>query len=411
MKILVFGGSGKMGSAVAWDLVQQVDVEQVGLLDRSKEGLARVEAWINDPKLRRHCVDLMDRAATVAVMQQYDVGVVTLPNRRLSYRVAEYAIEAGLNLVDILEEYHRRPDAYEVEGLEIPAGMDLNAYGEDLHERLAAAGITYLDGMGFAPGMSNLALGSGIDQLDATETAIARVGGVPDKPFADRHPLKYMVTWAFSHVLREYMVKVNVIKDGVTVEVDALTERESFQFDACGVDESLECAITPGMPSYLYTRPDLKEFAEKTIRWPGHFAAMDTLKSCGLLDLDPVEVDGQQVVPRKLLLALIQPRLKPAKDEGDVCIMWTSAEGTKDGRRARVDSYLWDRADRAHGITSMARVTGFSAAIGALFVGRGLVQGHGIVAPEDAIRGETYLRFRKELELRDIRIEERMQLL
>jgi len=409
MKLLVFGGSGKMGSAVAWDLVQQADVEQVGLLDRSKQGLQQVDRWLGSSKLSLHMVNLNERQAVIDLMRAYDVGVVTLPNRRLSYLVADYAIEAGLHLVDILEEYHRRPDAYEIEGLQIPAGMSLEEYGERLHIRFAEKALTFLDGMGFAPGLSNLALGSGIDQLDVARTAIARVGGIPDKPYADHHPLKYMITWAFSHVLREYMVDVNVMEAGRVVEVPALSDHESFQFSACGVEgEVLECAITPGMPSYLYTRKELETFSEKTIRWPGHFHAIDTLKECGLLDLEPVEVDGRRVVPREVLLSLIQPRLLPAEGETDVCVMWTSAEGTKDGRPARVDSYLWDRADIANGISSMARVTGFSAAIGALMLGRGQVEGKGIVAPEDGIRKDGYLRFREELALRDIHIEERV---
>ena len=53
-----------------------------------------------------------------------------------------------------------------------------------------------------------------------------------------------MITWSFSHVLREYMVKVRIIKDGMITEVDATSGRESFRFRACGMDEVLECAIT-----------------------------------------------------------------------------------------------------------------------------------------------------------------------
>jgi len=53
-------------------------------------------------------------------MRHYDVGVNTLPDRRTSYLVADAAVRCGLNLVDILEEYHRRPDAHEVEGLVLP---------------------------------------------------------------------------------------------------------------------------------------------------------------------------------------------------------------------------------------------------------------------------------------------------
>lgn len=32
MKVLVFGGSGKMGSAVAWDLAQNSTVGEVGII-------------------------------------------------------------------------------------------------------------------------------------------------------------------------------------------------------------------------------------------------------------------------------------------------------------------------------------------------------------------------------------------
>ena len=79
---------------------------------------------------------------------------------------------------------------------------------------------------------------------------------------AERHPLRYMITWAFSHVLREYVIKVNVLQDGRITEVDASTGREKFVFDKLGRNEELECAITPGMPSFIFTRPHLQQFAE-----------------------------------------------------------------------------------------------------------------------------------------------------
>jgi len=48
-----------------------------------------------------------------------------------------------------------------------------------------------------------------------------------------------MITWAFEHVLREYMVKVDVIKDGKIVEVNAMDDFEEFKFNQLGVDEKL----------------------------------------------------------------------------------------------------------------------------------------------------------------------------
>lgn len=404
MNILVFGGSGKMGAAVAWDLVQQTDVETVGLVGRREESLARTLDWIGDPKVKIHPLDIQDVEATAALMAQYDVGVSTLPDRNTSYKVVDTAIKHGLHFVDMLEEYHRRPDAYEIEGLELPEGMTLNEYGDFLHETAIENGVTFLDGIGFAPGISNIMTGEAIRKLDNAQEVVARVGGIPSKESAARHPLRYMITWAFDHVLREYMVKLNIIKGGEVVEVDAASELERFQFQQFGVDEALECAVTPGMPSFIYSRPELKEFTEKTVRWPGHWEGIYTLKECGLLDLEPVDFAGTAIVPREFLLAMIGPRLQPLEGDSDVCVMWNTVAGIKDGKATEIHSYMWDKADTENGISSMARVTGFSAAIGALFIGRGLITEKGIVPPEDCFKGEVFTRFLEEIKKRDIHI-------
>ena len=196
-----------MGAAVAWDLVKEDDVDIVGLVGRHEDTLQRVSNWVNSPKVTIHILDVADMDRARQLMQGYDVGVIALPDRRTSYKIIQAAIEAGLDIVDMLEEYHRRPDPYETEGLELPDGMSINEYGEWLHEQAFKKGVTFLDGIGFAPGISNITVGEGIRQLDHAVSAIARVGGIPSKVAASRHPLRYMITWAFDHVLREYMVK------------------------------------------------------------------------------------------------------------------------------------------------------------------------------------------------------------
>jgi len=400
-----------MGAAVAWDLVRQDDVSEVGLAGRRKASLQRTQAWINSPKINIHPSDIADREATKALMRKYDISVSTLPDRETSYKFIHAGVEAGVHIVDMLEEYHYRPDLYETEGLELPKGMDLYAYGNWMHEQATEKGITFLDGIGFAPGISNITVGEGIRKLDVAESAIARVGGIPSKEAAARHPLRYMITWAFEHVLREYMIKLFIIKDGEIVEVDAGTEREQFHFNQLGKDEMLECAITPGMPSFIYTRPGLKYFAEKTVRWPGHWGGIETLKECGMLDLEPVEINGAKIPPREFLLSVIKPRLQPKEGDTDVCVMWNTVDGLKDGKRTRINYHLWDEADTVTGFSSMARVTGFSAAIGALFIGRGLITGRGIVAPEDGIASEVYNAFIEELKKRGIIVLETTELL
>lgn len=405
MRILIMGGTGKIGAAVAWDLVQEPAVGTVGLAGRDARRLEAVSAWLGSAKTRLHRTDVA-RDDLGPIMGGYDVVVVALPDRRTSYRVVEQGIRCGVDLVDMLEEYHRRPDVHETEGLMLPHGIGTAEYGEWLHEQAQRSDVTFLDGMGFAPGLSNITVGEGIRRLDRAESAIARVGGIPAKSSAAQRPLRYMVTWAFDHVLREYVIRLPVIKGGRVIEVEALSDRELFRFQELGVDEELECAVTPGMPSFIYTRPTLREFAEKTIRWPGHYAAIDTLKECGLLDLTPVRVGETEVVPRAFLAALLNPRLVAREGEGDVCVMWNTVEGSKGGGRARFDYYLWDEADQVNRISSMARVTGFSAAIGARMVGEGKISASGIVAPEDAFVGDLYTEFMSELARRQIVVRE-----
>ena len=404
MKILVFGGSGKIGMAVAWDLIQRGDVETVGLIGRRKDALERTKTWLKSGKVRVHAVDIMDKQATIPVLKEYNVGVIALPDRRTSYRIVDTAIEARLHIVDMLEEYHRRPDAYELEGLELPKGMSLNDYGDSLHERALKGGVTFMDGIGFAPGLSNVTVGEAIRKLDTVESAIARVGGIPSKQSAQRHPLRYMITWAFQHVLREYMVKLNVLKGGKMVEVSALTDRERFRFSKFGVDEELECAVTPGMPSFIFTRSHLREFAEKTIRWPGHFQGIDALKECGLLNLEPVQHDGASIVPREFLLTMIEPRLRQQPDDSDVCVMYNTVIGAKRGKRTKIEYFMWDVADTKLGMSSMARVTGFPSAIGAWLIGKGIITKRGLVPPEDCVEGEAYRVFMEEIKKRQINI-------
>jgi len=404
MKVLVIGGAGKIGSVVAQDLVKDNEVEAVGIVGRRKDALETKKQWINSNKVIVHVLDITNREDTRGLMKQYDVGVITLPDRRTSYKVVETAIETGLDITDMLEEYHRRPDSYEVEGLEVPNGMTLEEYGGWLHKKAIDNGVILLDGLGFAPGLSNITLGEGIRKMDKVESAIGRVGGIPAKEAAKKHPLKYMITWAFEHVLREYMVKVKVFKNGEAVEVDAMSDRENFRFTKFGKDEELECAITPGMPSFLYTRPQLSKFTEKTIRWPGHFEGINTLKECGMLDLTPVEFNGMKIAPRDFLLSVIDPKLRPLEGDTDVCVMWNTVTGTKDGEKMRIDYYMWDEADTENGISSMGRVTAFPAAIGAILIGRGEIEKKGIVAPEDAIEGKIYEKFMAELRKRNITI-------
>ncbi len=395
MKALIFG-SGRQAVGVAWYLVNHSDFDEIGLYSRSPGPIDEIVDFLGSEKVNKHVGNVFDAEETKEVMRQYDVGINTLPTRKTSYRTIELAADVGLNMVDILEEYHRRPDPYEMEELELPEGMSVEGYGEELHRRYSDNNIMLLDGMGFAPGITNFTLGEALREMDKPKSAIARCGGIPNEESAGRHPLKYMITWSFEHVLREYNIKSAAIKDGERVELEALTLQEKFTFDKFGKEVELECAVTPGMPSFAYTRPELENTYEKTIRWPGHYDTIKEFKKIGLLDIESVEINGCDIVPREFLSAVITPKLQPGEKDRDACAMWNNAQGEKDGREINIDYYLW--VDQRDGLSAMQQVTGFPAAIGAEMIAKGELQGRGILPPEDCIIGLLYDKMMSKLE-------------
>ena len=407
MKVLVIGAAGKMGKAVVSYFAHDREIEALGILDAQVQPLKSLAEGGAAGKTRLHPINIENAAELHQVMKQYDVAVVTLPNRKLSYKVMEAAIDARLNLVDILEEYHRRPDTYQTEGFVLPSDRgSFEEYGEQLHEKAVRNDVLILDGMGFAPGLSNITTARGISLLDEAETVIARVGGIPNIECCAEHPLRYMTTWSLEHVLREYSIKTQILKGGKKVEVPALADQETFRFAEFGIDEELECAITPGMPSFVHTHPDLQYFAEKTVRWPGHYQGVRTLVECGLFDERPVNFGGTLISPREFLLKTINPLLIPQEGDGDVCIMYITVLGRKNQAPLKVEYFMWEEVDKE--FSAMARVTGFPAAIGAKLVASGRIDLRGLRAPEECVLGDDYEWFLKELKKKDISIKEKI---
>lgn len=386
-------GAGRIGEAVVVTLLRAPGVSSIAVIDSHDVPIKRLKDRIEDTRVEFYTVDIFDDSKIRSTLSNCELAIITLPNRSASYRADNLCIDLGLNVVDVLEEYHRRPDQWETEGFLPPEGMSPDEYGEWLHAKAVQMDVTLLDGMGFAPGLSNVTTGQGIRMMDEAISAVARVGGVPAKQFASQYPLQYMVTWSFAHVLREYMVRVKIILDGKVQEVDALSDYERFAFSELGKYEELECAVTPGMPSFIYTRPSLHEFAEKTIRWPGHFAEISMLRDAGLLDLEPVSYDEHVIIPRDFVAHLLTSQMRPQEGCYDECIMWNTVRGVKSGEPMRADYYMWDTPDHRTGISSMAKVTGAAAATGGLMIASGSITTKGIVPPEDAITSDNYQQF------------------
>ncbi|MGH7689570.1 MAG: saccharopine dehydrogenase family protein, partial [Gemmatimonadaceae bacterium] len=140
----------------------------------------------------------------------------------------------------------------------------------------------------------------------------------------------------------------------------------------------------------------------KTLRYPGHAKIMEAIRDLGLLEQEPIEVNGMKVSPRAVAVATMGPRLtKP--ESADLVALRVIVSGKKAGKPKAFEWDLVDRYDASTGISAMERTTGFSLAISGLMQARGQVAALGVRTPDEAMPAEAYI---AELRKRDIDIKE-----
>jgi lysine 6-dehydrogenase len=150
---------------------------------------------------------------------------------------------------------------------------------------------------------------------------------------------------------------------------------------------------------------NLQTGTQKTVRWPGFAGKATMLKELGLLSMEPVEVEGVKVAPKKLLDALLYPHVALKEGERDITVLRVEVKGEKDGHPRTCKVELVDRYDEVTGFTSMARTTAFTGAIVARMIARGEIPERGLLTPEQVITGPRFGRLVAELAAANIHFE------
>lgn len=360
MKVIILG-AGLMGSAAAKDLSLDSQIDQIVVNDIDNRRLEEV-ASIDPDKISCTSVDVKDTDKTARLLEDFSVAISALPHG-LSVPALKAAISAKTDAIDMV---------FEKEQLE-------------LDEKAREAGVLVIPGCGFAPGISNVLTKYAIDQLDSPEEAHIKVGGLPAN---SAPPLGYKVVFRLDSVWDEYVNEATVIRNGDITTVDPLTDHETFSFPGLG---KLECAVTDGLATLPYTVKGVDTLDEKTIRYPGHYNKIKTLKQCGLLDHQPVEVNDCEIAPRDLLTNLLTPDLKLEEGERDLSVMVVEVAGLKKGKKKRYEFRLLDYYDEERDVTSMGRTTAYTSVITAKMITQGEIKASGVIAPETIIDAEQLM--------------------
>ena len=375
-------GMGLMGPTVAKDCAVDPKVEKILGCDIDEKKLKTASDYVNSKKFKAVKVDLTDHKTLIKVMVGND-AVINCTTANLSMGVLKAAIESRVNILDMAG------GGYPQEG--------------DIYKEVEKAGITAIPGCGVDPGLIDILCCQGMELMDEVDEVNFACGGLPKDP---KPPLDYKIVFGGSRMpIRPG--KVPMIVNGKLKELDRYSEVESIFVDGY---KNME-AFLDGFPSSLLKlcqERNVKNFRGKTIRYEGFVKKLMFLLELGIISNKPIIHKGKEIIPVDLFNEVIYPIIKFDEKGGDrdITILLVGVSGKSKSVNVKVTYDMVDIYDEEKRITSMAKTTGYTAAIVLRMLARGDIKQKGIQWPVRVIRGQLFEELLRSLRERGVKITE-----
>jgi lysine 6-dehydrogenase len=343
--------------------------------DSSAGALDAFRRRFTDPRLTTAVVNAADERGVRTLMQDAD-GVLCAVHYGFNAGFTKAAIATGAHMVDL------------------GGNNDIVASQMAMSTAAQRANVTIIPDCGLAPGMVSVLVAWGLARWSWVDAVRIRVGGLPAVP---KEPFSYERLFSVEGLINEYVEPPVLLREGRIVTGEPLGDVETVEFDPpVGTLEAFNTSGgTSTLPATFGSR--LRHLDYKTLRYPGHAAAMRWLLHLGLFSSNPVTIDGQAIAPRRLVADRIAAMVPLG--ERDRTVVRVQFEGA-DGVRRRIEKWdIIDECDTAHDLTSMMRMTAFPAAIILQMACAGQITMRGVVPQEIAVDPETFV---KELAKRGI---------
>ncbi len=202
-KILVLGGAGHIGSAIVSELRSLDPSSEITIADKNVEKAEEIAETVGG-SVKVLQVDAASEALVDAI-RGFDVAVSALgPFYKFGVPVLKAALRAGVNFVDINDDYDATEEA-------------LKLHGEAQERR-----VTALIGMGATPGITNLLARHGAQKLDE----VSDIGTYWVWTAID----PTMGPAIIDHYFHAITGMIPTYKNGEWIRVRALSEPEHYEF-------------------------------------------------------------------------------------------------------------------------------------------------------------------------------------
>jgi saccharopine dehydrogenase (NAD+, L-lysine-forming) len=384
MKIILLGGAGIIGKVIARDLALSDDVAEIVIADLNKAGAqaAVASAAPGDSRFKAAAVDVTNQAALVELLAGADC-VINSVQYYFNLDVMRACLEAGCHYLDLGGLFHTTRKQLE------------------LNEDFQSKGLTAILGLGSCPGIANIQPALVAERFDAIHSIKIYNGATTDS--------RDSLAWPYSlaTILDEMTERPVVFRDGQFIELEPLSEEETFDFRApignrvTHLTLHSEAATLPlsyahkGVQACFF-KINFFGYSEKAFR------RLQGLTQLGLGNKSPVTVKAKlsggelveaEVRPRDVLSEVLSKSEATRRGENpgfkDIA---TVVEGTKDGKplTIRVDTTAWPH--EAYGVSGGTLVVGVPPAVVARWLAAGEVQAKGVQPPETSVEPLHFFR-------------------
>ena len=342
MKKYCIIGSGRQGTAAAYDIVSHGEPESLTIIDSNNHNLEKCKDKIK--KLTNFDVDIInidinDENRLIKSLLDIDIFLSSVPYKFNLY-LTDVAIKSKTSMVDL--------------------GGHTNNVIKQLEKSKEAkeAGITIVPDCGMGPGMNVSMALLAMEGFDKVEEVRVWDGGLPQEP---NPPWNYNLFFNIAGLTNEYDGNAYFLRDGKVTEVPCFEDIEILEFDSIG---NLEAAVTSGglstMP-WTYENK-IKLLENKTLRYSGHWQQMIAFRQLGLFREDKLKIENVEISPRDFYHSLLEPQLEQDNLK-DICIMRTKAIGILNGQKSIKTIECIEKYDEHTEFLAMEMWTGFHASM------------------------------------------------